>query len=210
MKPTLSIEEIQFIDTYLKNSDVRFADIRMEMVDHVASEIEVRMSEDGIDFYNAFKWYMAENKKSLIKESRQYYRSADKKLLKQLAKNICSWRGVLVVLGSYFLVKIMWAVNGSNYLRHFPIFLTVSLPLLYLIDYKVYKRRYSYLERIGLYVVIYYQIANPFFPSFSRCLACEGDMAIFKISLGVAVPFLLLQLGFQNYQFYKKKYETIS
>lgn len=40
----LSSENIQFIDTYLKNSDIDFIDIRVEMVDHIASDIEAKIN----------------------------------------------------------------------------------------------------------------------------------------------------------------------
>ena len=60
----LRTEDIQFIDTYLKNSDIIFTDIRIEMVDHIASEIEYLMdSGDTRGFYYTFKDYMVENKK---------------------------------------------------------------------------------------------------------------------------------------------------
>ena len=52
----LDKEQIQFIDNYLDNSDVVYADIRMEMVDHVASGIEARIDKgDTRDFYYIFK-----------------------------------------------------------------------------------------------------------------------------------------------------------
>ena len=48
-------ENIQFIETYLENSDVYYADIRMEMTDHVASAIESKMElENSDDFYSVF------------------------------------------------------------------------------------------------------------------------------------------------------------
>jgi hypothetical protein len=59
MTRKLSSENVKFIDVYLKNSEIEFADIRVEMVDHVASEIEQRMFEgDKRDFYYVFKDYM--------------------------------------------------------------------------------------------------------------------------------------------------------
>lgn len=37
---SLSSENIKFIDNYLKNSEVIYYDIRMEMLDHVATSVE--------------------------------------------------------------------------------------------------------------------------------------------------------------------------
>ncbi|NNJ88188.1 MAG: hypothetical protein HKP53_02190, partial [Eudoraea sp.] len=58
---SLPPDKIKFIDTYLKNSDICFIDVRMEMVDHVACAVEKRMDEHGQSFYNAFKDYMVAN-----------------------------------------------------------------------------------------------------------------------------------------------------
>ena len=52
----LSPKEIRFIETYLKNSGVVFFDVRLEMTDHIASELEERISkENSRDFYEEFK-----------------------------------------------------------------------------------------------------------------------------------------------------------
>ena len=64
----LTKENLQFIDTYLENSEVVYTDVRMELVDHVASAIEVKMEENSNEtFYEVFKSYMIVNKKSLLK-----------------------------------------------------------------------------------------------------------------------------------------------
>ncbi len=59
----LTTENIKFIDNYLKNSEVIYYDIRMEMLDHVATAVEEKMEAENLDFYDAFKSYMVVNKK---------------------------------------------------------------------------------------------------------------------------------------------------
>ncbi len=44
----LTPEQIKFIDTYLKNSGVEFLDVRVEMIDHVASAIEEKLEKDRV------------------------------------------------------------------------------------------------------------------------------------------------------------------
>lgn len=51
----LSAENIKFIDNYLKNSEVIYYDIRMEILDHVATAVEQKMQTENLDFYDAFK-----------------------------------------------------------------------------------------------------------------------------------------------------------
>jgi hypothetical protein len=63
----LENEQIQFIDQYLTKSEVVFDDLRMELIDHVASAVSHKMVEENIAFYDAFKNYMVENKKSVLK-----------------------------------------------------------------------------------------------------------------------------------------------
>ncbi|NNL09937.1 MAG: hypothetical protein HKP38_12000, partial [Croceitalea sp.] len=73
----LTQEQIQSIDTYLKNHDIQFIDVRAELVDHIASDVENRMNQNNQTFYNAFKDYMVENKRTLLK----HYESHKKKML---------------------------------------------------------------------------------------------------------------------------------
>ena len=46
----LTKENIKFIDTYLENSNIIHIDIRMEMLDHIASVIETKM-ENGQPYF---------------------------------------------------------------------------------------------------------------------------------------------------------------
>ena len=97
----LTKEHIQFIDTYLENSDIIYADIRMEMVDHVASDIEDRIKAgDTRDFYYIFKDYMVENKAQLLNENKQFLKSADKKIWKALLKEFINPITLLLFLVS--------------------------------------------------------------------------------------------------------------
>jgi len=68
----LSKENIQFIDTYLKNSGVFYFDIRMEMLDHIATAVEDKMETEDLDFYDAFKGYMVVNKSEILKGNKEF------------------------------------------------------------------------------------------------------------------------------------------
>jgi hypothetical protein len=67
----LTKDDIVFIDTYLKNNDVIYDDIRYEMIDHIATAIEEKMQLEQEDFYNAFKSYMLVNKKAILKNNKK-------------------------------------------------------------------------------------------------------------------------------------------
>lgn len=80
----LNPEQMQFIDSYLKNSGVEYLDIRFEMADHVASALE---RQDG-DFYENFKAYMLEHKDALMAGNRQFRKAARKRAFDIIIKNI--------------------------------------------------------------------------------------------------------------------------
>ncbi len=63
----LTTQNLKFIDNYLKNSEIVYDDIRMELIDHIASAVEEQMRVENTDFYDAFKNYMILNKKTLLK-----------------------------------------------------------------------------------------------------------------------------------------------
>jgi hypothetical protein len=64
--------KIQSIDTYLKNSEIEFVDVRMEMLDHVASELEYKIERERLDFYYASKHFMMVHIKKSQKQNKQF------------------------------------------------------------------------------------------------------------------------------------------
>src|SRR6478735_2572966 len=92
----LDKEQIHFIDTYLQNSKVVYADVRIEMVDHIATAVEEKMDREQLDFYDAFKDFMVLHKTELLEKSE---------------KNFFSWEGLLPFLR--FLVQPVMLVFGA-------------------------------------------------------------------------------------------------
>ncbi|MDT0294631.1 hypothetical protein ACFQ3R_04290 [Mesonia ostreae] len=141
-------EQIQFIDNYLKNSGVEYIDVRLEMLDHVASAVEIKMEEDQQNFYDTFKAYMWVHKKELIASGMQYRWSIDKKLLKLVFKNLFN----LYVLGSFaMLIAFIYYSSIKDISWLYAI--VMASPLVYLIIAAIQYRKfkYSFLQRFGLY-----------------------------------------------------------
>ena len=65
---TITTQNLKFIDNYLKNSEIFYDDIRMELNDHIASAVEEKMLRENSDFYDAFKDFMIHNKKEILRE----------------------------------------------------------------------------------------------------------------------------------------------
>jgi hypothetical protein len=82
--PKLNKEQIEFIDTYLKNSGVVYDDIRFEMTDHIATALE---EMDG-DFIDNVRQYMLEHKAGLVKSNRKFVRIAGQRAVKTLGKTL--------------------------------------------------------------------------------------------------------------------------
>jgi len=51
----LTEEQIQQVKDYIKNKDVEYIDLHFEVLDHIASDIEAKMSTLNLDFESAFK-----------------------------------------------------------------------------------------------------------------------------------------------------------
>lgn len=147
---SLTQDQLKFIDTYLKNSDIGFIDVRMEMVDHVASAVEKRMEADGQSFYNAFKVYMVAHKSPLIKD----YERLGKKL------QLTSFRRLWPTLKKPWMLLLFMGVFLflENYevlfIKEFPYvpFVWISLMLVVLVyfisTFPKRKYRFSSLETL--------------------------------------------------------------
>ena len=98
----LTAENIQFIDNYLKNSEVIYYDIRMEMLDHVATAVEQKMAAENLDFYDAFKSYMVVNKKGLMLQNEKTLKFNFRFIIPFL-KYCAKPQNLLVFLFSYLL-----------------------------------------------------------------------------------------------------------
>jgi len=102
----LSKEELQFIDRYLENSEVVYADVRLELTDHVASAIEVKLEENPNEtFYEVFKSYMISNKKSLLKDHEEQQVKLREKIIMRFGKGF-------LVKEVLFLIVLAVLVSG--------------------------------------------------------------------------------------------------
>ncbi|PZR21282.1 MAG: hypothetical protein DI539_08460 [Flavobacterium psychrophilum] len=84
MKEKLTSEQIQFIDDRLYNLGVKYIDIRYEMVDHIASEIETM---DG-DFGENWTEYFITHHNDILKQNRRAKWTATIRALKLYFKTM--------------------------------------------------------------------------------------------------------------------------
>ncbi|HET8838646.1 MAG TPA: hypothetical protein VFM82_06580 [Flavobacteriaceae bacterium] len=135
--------------SYLKNSGVEYLDVRAEMTDHVASEIESKIEQgDQRGFYEIFKSYMLEHKSTLLKSLKKFRKQADKKMLGLLRKNAIHWKTIIAasfIFGLFFISKDFVFEYLSFFFFGFYAFLLAIcfFPLLFL-----KKNKFSTLQRL--------------------------------------------------------------
>ncbi|MHA7059274.1 hypothetical protein ACWGOQ_0018755 [Aquimarina sp. M1] len=186
----LTLEDIQFIDTYLSNSDIHYEDIRIEMIDHVASEIENSMNQgDNRNFYAIFKEYMVQNKASLVKQgSKPVNWKIIKSISKQFLKNLYTWQ---VILGSILCFGIFSSIYSYFYIQSmvatfFPIFLLVLVMLIPLLIFG--KKKFSFIGNFGILVSVFFTFNYYFIPFL------EEPTLFFYIYLGIMTLFFVCSL----------------
>ena len=164
MKNLLSPQDIKFIDTYLSNSDINYEDVRIEMIDHVASAIEHQMNNgDDRDFYNIFKDYMVENKRLLEKSGRKVFNGRIfKSVCIKFLKNLYSWQ--VLLLGttlSFILYYIYQNLEDYDFIKAFiPIVLMGCLGLYPLAVFG--KKKYSFIGNFFILVWGFYYLGYQF------------------------------------------------
>ncbi|WP_233357634.1 hypothetical protein [Haloflavibacter putidus] len=193
----LDKQKIKFIDNYLTKSGVDFLDIRMEMLDHVASAVEEKMQKENLDFYDAFKSYMLKNKNELLKTSGKYRWSLDKKLLLLIGKNLFLAKSLLLLfaLGA---IKYFSTVQNISWLYS----VLVLSPLFYLgVPAVIYRKfKFSFTQRLGLFSVI----VN-YFTYFIFIDSLGGETTNFYVLL--AIFWINISIAFTAYKTIKTYYK---
>jgi hypothetical protein len=212
----LSKEDIQFIDTYLENSEVVYVDIRMEMVDHVASDIEGRIHVgDTREFYYIFKDYMVENKAQLLEDNKQFLKSADKKIGKALLKEFVNPLTLLIFLAScigfYLLYLNFNKQTFELFVSFIPLLCLAGFALIYVVYYKVKNlKRFSGFERLGFLSGVFFQITNIFFMNYRVNDERTILWVIVGVSLTLALMFMMFKAGTKLFKSYKSRFKNLA
>jgi len=101
MDNKLTTQQIQFIDGRLKKAGIYFVDIRCEMTDHIASELETL---DG-DFYDNLREYIETHKKEITSQNRSYRKIARIKAARFFCKVLLKPAVLLPTLALFFILQ---------------------------------------------------------------------------------------------------------
>ena len=199
---SLSSENIKFIDNYLKNSEVIYYDIRMEMLDHVATAVEQKMQVENLDFYDAFKSYMVTNKKEILKGNKAegfHFKEPFSKFCLFVIQPFQILLAVSSFLMVYFLI-VHFGIKNFNRLGFMIIIITYLLfgAIHFLINR---KNKFYYIDKNFSIIFLLYQLANPL-----HRIANEGftSYVIFN-SIVLFVFFAFLRFYYLEMKSFKQK-----
>lgn len=207
MEKKLNKEDIQFIDTYLSNSDIFYEDIRIEMIDHVASEIEEKMNDgDKRGFYSIFKDYMVQNKASLEKQgSKSFDWKIFRSVTKQFLKNLYSWQVIFASILCFWVFKNIYSYfHIESFLTlFFPTFLMVMVMFIPLFVFG--KKKFSFIGNFGALVSLFFALNYYIIPQI------EEPSPLYYINLGIMTIFFVSSLKTMIYLviFYKKRFAIV-
>ena len=212
----LTKDDIQFIDRYLEYSDVIHIDIRMEMLDHVASTIEAEIEAgDTRSFYYICKDYMINNKAKLLHNNKQFLKSTDKKLTLHLFKQLIAPQGVLVFLGTFTLLYILGKTFNIDTLLSwiiaFPVIGFIIFALGYFLSLKFLKlKRFSAVERISFVFNTLFYLFHFIWMFSKRMLEAQNAVYIFFIvSLAFALLFALVKVTISMIVSYQTNFKKL-
>jgi hypothetical protein len=213
----LTFENIFFIDNYLENSDIIYKDIRMEMIDHVASGIETKISEgDNRDFYYVFKDYMIENKGKLLNNNKQFIKSADNKLIKLILKELIKWPCVitfLVLMAFFKYLNFTTEISiVKSWLGVLPLISFTLLGIVYVIALRFYKlNRFSSLERLGFIFAMSFQLFH-FCWNISHLEFMTGFeyVIIGLVSLTLSILLAMILVTVKQMKHYQTKFKSLT
>ena len=194
----LTKDNIQFIDNYLKNSEVIYYDIRMEMLDHVATAVEQKMESENLDFYEAFKAFMAVNKSQLLQRN-----NATFAYFKEAVVSFCPtlWHPITLIFGGMmlFLVWYFDSILSFQGIHYASYFLILCLGLTQRMYFSlVMKKQYLRLEYLNYALMTIYFLSvmlNGWFDDF------KGNAI--TLSISITLFFAYSRYAFSTIQKFK-------
>lgn len=205
----LNKEQIKFISEYLDRCQLKQIDVKLELLDHIASQVEDLIDEENVAFEEALKKVMV-NWYSLLKDERSFHvgliysfpKIVMNKLERRIKKTYLYWLLIIVCLAFLSLVfKIDFLKNQSlnlflDYINSF--ILGCVLIILFLINFKPKPTTYRFLVNHSSPILIFLFVINLGFNSIKLYL----------------ITFVFIQFTFMIFNFYKhfeclKRYQLI-
>ncbi|QXP63617.1 hypothetical protein [Polaribacter sp. HaHaR_3_91] len=207
----LNKEQLQRVEHYLDKKNITYIDVRFEVLDHIVSDIETKMTKENLDFETVF-YNVTEKWNTQLKETTSMFFGlgfSAPKLVIQKAKKVY-WKQYVLLFTSYFLPFILLThfnfkiqnpteFNFFIILKGILIVSFVSFMFLLLTKNNKIKTTYGFiLKSQGLGAVTGLIVLLMFF---TRLKVLDG------ISVGMFCSFIFMT--FSYFLFYKKHQEAI-
>ena len=194
----LNQEQIKFIDHYLQVSKVRYVDVRSELTDHIATAVELKMQDEALDFYEAFKAFMAVNKSQLLQRN-----NATFAYFKEAVVSFCPtlWHPITLIFGGMmlFLVWYFDSILSFQGIHYASYFLILCLGLTQRMYFSlVMKKQYLRLEYLNYALMTIYFLSvmlNGWFDDF------RGNAI--TLSISITLFFAYSRYAFSTIQKFK-------
>ena len=200
----LTVENSKFIDQYLKKSEVVFDDLRLELVYHVASAVSIKMEEEHAGFYDAFKNYMIENKKSILKAGMANhtfnFKRAFLRFFQFLKLKEVIIFSVLILFVAVSNFKSLILENIENIQIGIGTGIFYFALLWMILFYGIFKKRFFILENNFVLLVVFFQLMNVS-RYFWNNLQVEFYSTLF---LGLIIVLFIVFMGKLSVDFYLK------
>ncbi|WP_297332787.1 hypothetical protein [Flavobacterium sp.] len=199
----LTPEQITEIDRALGKIGIAYLDIRCELTDHVATQLEA----EGGDFETELARYIKENKKSLRRTNRKMFFATSAGAYAEVFKTLAR-PGFLILFIAFFglmqlLLQFMAAENVGRI--GFFIFCIVSSYLSFRFLIRTFYTRRSYSGAVGFSI---FSLAILYITLYAGgWLAATGDIAVsLYYALINTVTLAMIATSEKQYKLYKSRY----
>jgi hypothetical protein len=222
----LTSQQIQHLDNYLISCDIKWIDVRAELVDHFASSLEKKLEENPtLDFKNAaikvHKSFSDNGFKKLLETKKK---SVEKQFYKQLFSHLKSFfklPKVILSLGFFYGLVLLMNLfsNKEMFFQGLTIIVLLIVLLLLvriLIDKKKKQKRFLTLDKTELYFQLYnflmilFSSTTTFRPETSFTNTNYNYIHIAAFVLLILFYWCGEHVYFMNKEFIQKQYSKIA
>ncbi|APZ45753.1 hypothetical protein BW723_05335 [Polaribacter reichenbachii] len=210
----LTKEQLQRVEHYLNVKRIDYIDIRLEIFDHIISDIEVKMESKKLDFETSF-YAVTDKWNKHLKDTSSFYFgimfSAPKMVINKAKKSFRKWFFILfiaLIIPQFLLESITFSLSDSLISVLNLCFQIVStICFIILLTLVILKKRiktkstYSFILKTQGWNLVYFPLTmfNSVF------LKSEGGLNPFSVGLLTA----FISIVFCYFHFYKKHKEAI-
>jgi hypothetical protein len=207
MQDKLTTTQIALIDTALAKTGINYADIRMELTDHIATALE--QEEGNGNFEHRLKGYILNNKKAIRKMNFAAMRVASRRSMKAFAQNMFTLRLLLITLALLAGGKFasLFLDNSDLATLMFCVFGTCTILGCYRPIYNLIRKRadYSFTHGFGFIPTLL------LYPSIFMMRWLDGLSSNYAIVYYTAVSVIALNIYFTTkkmFDNYKTQYHA--